>query len=59
MGWLDKLLGRDKESAGEAAGSTGMQEESGSQEAARMAEDHASHEGHDHAPGEHPHEENA
>jgi hypothetical protein len=60
MGWLDRLLGRDKEDAGEpAAASTSMEE---SQEPAGLAEDRGPHEGHNHAPGEpheHPHEENA
>ncbi|HEX5469809.1 MAG TPA: hypothetical protein VFW80_12260 [Gaiellaceae bacterium] len=41
MGWLDKLLGRGKQAAGGAAGSTGMQEEGRHQEAAGMAEDQA------------------
>jgi uncharacterized protein YjbJ (UPF0337 family) len=41
MGWLDKLLGRSKQAAGGAAGSTSMQEEGRHQEAAGMAEDQA------------------
>jgi hypothetical protein len=60
MGWLDKLLGRDKEAGEPAAASTTM-EESGHEDAG-MAEDHGSHEGHDHAPGEphdHSHDESA
>jgi hypothetical protein len=56
MGWLDKLLGRDKEAGEPAAASTTM-EESGHEDAG-MAEEQGSHEGHDHAPGE-PHDESA
>jgi len=60
MGWLDKLLGRDKQDSGESAATSTM-EESGheaagtAEEATGTAEDHTSHEGHDHAPGE-PHD---
>jgi hypothetical protein len=54
MGWLDKLLGRDKQDSGESAAASTM-EESG-HEATGTAEDHTSHEGHDHAPGE-PHDD--
>ena len=54
MGWLDKLLGRDKQDANEpAATSTSM--ESG----ADPAEELDPHAGHDHPPGEHPHEEHS
>jgi hypothetical protein len=61
MGWLDKLLGRDKEEAGEPAAASTTMEESGHEDAG-MAEDQGSHEGHDHAPGEphdHSHDESA
>jgi hypothetical protein len=53
MGWLDKLLGRDKQDSGESAATSTM-EESGHEETG-TAEDHTSHEGHDHPPGE-PHD---
>jgi hypothetical protein len=55
MGWLDKLLGRDKEDAGEPAGtSTSVESDV---DAAGAADDVDPHAGHDHPPGEHPHEE--
>jgi uncharacterized protein YjbJ (UPF0337 family) len=41
MGWLDKILGRTKSTAGEAAGSPSMREEGRAQEAAARAEDRA------------------
>ncbi|HEX3256071.1 MAG TPA: CsbD family protein [Gaiellaceae bacterium] len=41
MGWLDKLLGRGKQTAGGATGSRSMQEEGRHQEAAGEAEDRA------------------
>jgi hypothetical protein len=61
MGWLDKLLGREKESTGEPAAPSTTMEES-ADEAAGMQEEQGSHEGHGHAPGEphdHPHDESA
>ena len=55
MGWLDKLLGRDKQDASEPAGtSTSM--ETGT-DAAGAAENPDPLAGEDHPPGEHPHEE--
>jgi hypothetical protein len=55
MGWLDKLLGRDKEDASEPAGtSTSVESETDAPGAAVEPDPHA---GHDHPPGEHPHEE--
>lgn len=55
MGWLDKLLGRDKEDASEPAGaSTSVESEMDAPGAAVEPDPHA---GHDHPPGEHPHEE--
>jgi len=57
MGWLDKLLGRDKEDASEAApASTSMETEADS---AAAGDDLDPHAGHDHPPGEHPHDEPA
>lgn len=56
MGWLDKLMGRDKSEPGGSASASMSTEEAVSEPAG--AEAHDSHEGHDHAPGEHPHEEN-
>lgn len=54
MGWLDKLLGRDKQDAAEpAAASTST---AGAGDDAGMVEE-PGHEGHGHPPGEHPHEE--
>ena len=45
MGWLDKLMGRGKRAAGEAADSPGLREEGRHQEAAgRASERAASHE---------------
>jgi uncharacterized protein YjbJ (UPF0337 family) len=41
MGWLDKILGRTKSTAGEAVGSPPMREEGRAQEAAARAEDRA------------------
>jgi uncharacterized protein YjbJ (UPF0337 family) len=38
MGWLDKILGRTKSTAGEAMGSPELREEGRSQEAAAQAE---------------------
>jgi hypothetical protein len=55
MGWLDKLLGRDKQDAGEPAGASTSVETGGDD--AGTAEDLDPHAGHDHPPGEHPHEE--
>jgi hypothetical protein len=55
MGWLDKLLGRDKLDAGEPAGASTSVETGGDD--AGAAEDLDPHAGHDHPPGEHPHEE--
>lgn len=57
MGWLDKLLGRDKEDANELAG-TSTSVESGA-DAAGAGDDLDPHAGHDHPPGEHPHEEHS
>jgi hypothetical protein len=54
MGWLDKLLGRDKEDAGEPAGTSTSVESDMDAGAADEVDPHA---GHDHPPGEHPHEE--
>jgi hypothetical protein len=56
MGWLDKLLGRDKQDAGGDAG-TSTSVESGAD--AGPAEDLDPHAGHDHPPGEHPHDEHS
>ena len=53
MGWLDKLLGRDNEDAGEPAG-TSTSVESDMDAAGAPDDPHA---GHDHPPGEHPNEE--
>jgi hypothetical protein len=55
MGWLDKLLGRDKQDAGEPATAPTSTAGTGD-EPAGMAEE-PGHEGHGHPPGEHPHEE--
>ena len=55
MGWLDKLLGRDKQDAGEPAGASTSVETGGDD--AGAAEDLDPHAGHDRPPGEHPHEE--
>jgi hypothetical protein len=52
MGWLDKLLGRDKQDEGGAAAAPASVEES----APEAVEDDP-HAGHDHPPGEHPHDE--
>jgi uncharacterized protein YjbJ (UPF0337 family) len=41
MGWLDKLLGRGKATAGEAMDSPSMREEGRSQETAARAEERA------------------
>jgi hypothetical protein len=51
MGWLDKLLGRDRKDEGGAADTPASVEES-----APEADPHA---GHDHPPGEHPHDEHS
>jgi uncharacterized protein YjbJ (UPF0337 family) len=42
MGWLDKLMGRGKKTAGEAMDRPGMREEGQHQEAAGAADDRAS-----------------
>ena len=42
MGWLDKLMGRGKQAAGDATGNQSMREEGSHQEAAGAAEDRAS-----------------
>ena len=42
MGWLDKLMGRSKETVGTATDSPAMREEGRHQEAAGQAEDRAS-----------------
>ena len=55
MGWLDKLLGRDKDDASERAGTSTSVESD--MDAAGAADDPDPHAGHDHPPGEHPHEE--
>ena len=55
MGWLDKLLGRDKQDACEPAGASASVEAGGDD--AGAASDLDPHAGHDHPPGEHPHEE--
>ena len=57
MGWLDKLLGRDKQDAGEPTGASTSVETGGDE--AGAAEDLDPHAGHDHPPGEHPHEEHS
>ena len=54
MGWLDKLLGRDKQDAGGPAAAATSTEEAG-HDAGAVEE--PGHEGHGHPPGEHPHEE--
>ena len=55
MGWLDKLLGRDKEDASKPAGtSTSVESDI---DAAGAPDDLDPHAGHDHPPGEHPDEE--
>ena len=54
MGWLDKLLGRDKQDEGGAADTPASVEES----APEAVEDDP-HAGHDHPPGEHPHDEHS
>jgi uncharacterized protein YjbJ (UPF0337 family) len=41
MGWLDKLLGRSKKTAGDAMGDTSMQQEGMHQEQQAMHEDRA------------------
>ena len=41
MGWLDKLMGRGKQTAGAATGSEEMQDEGRHQEAAGQAEEKA------------------
>ncbi len=41
MGWLDKLMGRGKRTAGEAMDSPAMRDEGRHQEAAGMADDRA------------------
>ena len=56
MGWLDKLLGRDKQDAEPAGASTSV--ESAGDDAA-AGDDLDPHAGHDHPPGEHPHEEHS
>ena len=57
MGWLDKLLGRDKEDASEPA-DTSTSVETGT-DTAGAGDDLDAHAGHDHPPGEHPHEEHS
>jgi hypothetical protein len=57
MGWLDKLLGRDKEAADEPVGTSTSVEDGG--DAAGAADDLDPHAGHDHPPGEHPREEHS
>jgi uncharacterized protein YjbJ (UPF0337 family) len=42
MGWLDKIMGRGKQTAGEAMDRPGMQDEGRHQEAAGVADDSAS-----------------
>ena len=42
MGWLDKLMGRSKQAAGDATSNPSMREEGRHQEAAGAAEDRAS-----------------
>jgi hypothetical protein len=55
MGWLDKLLGRDKKDASEPAGTpTSM---AGARDTAAAGDDLDPHAGHNHPPGEHPSEE--
>ena len=54
MGWLDKLLGRDKQDEGGAPDTPASVEES----APEAVEDDP-HAGHDHPPGEHPHDEHS
>ena len=41
MGWLDKLLGRGKKTAGEVTGDSSMKQEGMHQEQAGMAEERA------------------
>ncbi len=53
MGWLDKLLGRDKQDEGEASAAPTASVED---HAPAAAEDDP-HAGHDHPPGEHPRDE--
>jgi len=55
MGWLDKLLGRDKQDAAEPAAASTSTAGAGD-DAPEMVEE-PGHEGHGHPPGEHPHEE--
>ena len=46
MGWLDKIMGRGKRTAGEAMDDPGLRQEGQHQEAAAAAEEHAEqHEG--------------
>jgi hypothetical protein len=57
MGWLDKLLGRDKKHPDEPAGTpTSM---AGATDTAAAGDDLDPHAGHDHPPGEHPHEDHS
>jgi uncharacterized protein YjbJ (UPF0337 family) len=42
MGWLDKILGRGKQAAGDVKNDPGMREEGQHQEAAGMADERAS-----------------
>jgi hypothetical protein len=55
MGWLDKLLGRDRQDAVEPAATSTSTAATGD-DAPGMVEE-PGHEGHGHPPGEHPHEE--
>jgi uncharacterized protein YjbJ (UPF0337 family) len=41
MGWLDKIMGRGKRTAGEAMDDPGLRQEGHHQEAAAAAEEHA------------------
>jgi hypothetical protein len=55
MGWLDKLLGRDKQDVREPAGASASGE-TGAGSATAPA-DPDPHEGHGHPPGAHPEDE--
>ena len=57
MGWLDKLLGRDKQDEGGATAAPASVEESAPEAAGAVEDD--PHAGHDHPPGEHPHDEHS
>ena len=56
MGWLDKLLGRDKDAGEPADTSTSVESD---MDATGAADDVDPHAGHGHPPGEHPHEEHS